>query len=288
MIELLAVITIIMLLVGMASYGYTSYANAVAVETGASTVEAQLRSARQAAIASGKARRLVLDLANERLWVEGKRYEQFDFSQPVGNQGAQTLYNHVRMTDPVQLGKNVDIVDVSGWTVRDIDEDAKYYYVEFNRQGRMVQAYRNGESGDLDEQIAIHVARRRARVVLPDEINMSLFESDEMKREALGIVQEMRGRVLSPELADSPLWDADAGTSRLDDDDMKGRYTDQQLQDRQSPTYVPDAAAIRVGAAQLARKQVHTIIMLEVTGLSRTFPYGLEFPWSDQELAEAS
>lgn len=315
LIELMIVVSITAAFIGLAAVGYVQYSKRVVVETAASGVEAVLRGARQAAVATRTARRVVIDLEKEQLFVQ-RKYSEIDpfdkvISLVAGDPSSRSTVNAQTIGQVTKFPPEADIIDVSGCATADIPDPLKYYYIEFDTQGRNARGYRRVPgripSDDLDEGMHIHVGRRTGRVVLPDMIDYNRFQQ-EQRRDVMKAVQRTQGRLIVPEVArrpqdylpsgtfsaQPPLWQRQFGesartswgTSELNGPEMVGVLSLNQLREKNRAGYNYPVDILRVEVAQHARAQVHTIVVLPLTGRVHAFPYGIGFPWSDRELIE--
>lgn len=178
MIEILMVIGIIGILVGLGTAGYMTQMASSRVESGIQILNANLRQARQSAIAMRRARRVVIDAgrldgfsnnkmtgprtARVAVWVEGKHCEEYPFetgawcSDPTGKTS-----NAYPVGDTAYFPDGIMVADVDG-RVPGLDGNSQTFCIEFNARGTVAKVYFQGEeSRTTYNAIApvIHLAR---------------------------------------------------------------------------------------------------------------------------------
>lgn len=305
--ELMVVIAIMGLMVTAATFGYVQYAKRVTVDSAASAVASVLMGARQAAASTRTARRVGLDLANERVFVERRLRElaQFDASVVVAGPGGteiETVNALVIGESRTDLPDGADIIDVNGWGPRHIEAPEKIYYIEFDNQGRNVKGYRKGHAPAdpnqiVGEGLSIHVGRRFGKVVLPSDLPADSVDSTQKRRDVFLGLSTAAGHFLVPEVAadpgsfkrglgsaGAPLWERSETSQTSELEELVGVFAADQLPRLNDSDFPVDIVMVRL--EQEARAQVHTVVVLAITGRVHAFPYGLGFPWSNVEMIE--
>ena len=181
LIEMMMVIGIIGILVGAGAAAYVSEIKRSRIDAGVRILNANLRQARQSAIAMRQTRRVAIDAGtlegfsdNEltgirtrraSVWIEGKRLEEYPFSGKAwGIDRTGTPPDNAYPlpgVDPTYFPDSVAIADVDG-QYPGIDGNSEIFYIEFNPRGAIGNVYFDGEEESTNyNQIApiVHVTR---------------------------------------------------------------------------------------------------------------------------------
>lgn len=181
MIEILVVIGIIGILVGFGAVNYVSQLSESRVSTGVQILNANLKQARQSAIAMRQSRRVVIDtgrlsgldgetassLSGIRInpiqvWMEGKSCEEYPFDskafcQPKG----KNQENAYALNEPETFPDGIMITDVDG-IVPGMGTAPQIFYIEFNARGSIEKVYFDGKEAETNYnqiQPVIHLAK---------------------------------------------------------------------------------------------------------------------------------
>lgn len=168
MVEIIIVIAIVGILSGIGAVGFIQQIDRSRVNSASSIINAHLLQARQSAIATRETRRVAIyvgqledmdELSGPRvdrgsIWIEAKRCEKFDFSEPAYCADASgSLSNTVELTDSVALPDGVTIASVGDVMIG--PNGNLTLYIEYNPRGQATQVYFAGDESVAADNLAI-------------------------------------------------------------------------------------------------------------------------------------
>lgn len=179
MIEILIVVAIIGILAGIGAVSFQSQLKASRIGSATSIINANLTQARQMAIAMRQSRRVAIDIgeldgfsnnnlsgyrtAVPSIWIEGKRCDQFSFSENAHCLGPrdQTTPNAFIIGDPSNLPDGITIASLGRQILG--PNTPSILYIEFNSRGQATKAYFEGRENSENlatlQELALHIVQ---------------------------------------------------------------------------------------------------------------------------------
>lgn len=247
LIELLAVVTIIILLASGASYVFLQQRETTRLNTSCTSLASAMRTARQGAVTKGRNHRLVIEVADidgrqsVRYWVERPRAGTNRANAAFEGLPVAAWSNAEEVTDKSSLDRFVTVRSVlfsrdrGGEPALPPGGTAQYWFVEYNNRGSVPPRYLMRQTPgqpaagleDADEILVLHLTRTN-----------QLFDYNKDGR------------------ADSP-------------------YSVQSIAGA-------DFGLDTIGVNE--RKKTGTVVLLTSTGRTRVFDYGRYAPWNSREI----
>lgn len=299
--ELLAVLVIIFLLSGVATFAFMGVSEAYRIRAAVQSVDSIMRRSRQSAITTRSDRRVVIEMYQDpasdptlsaeniptRMWTERKKIQFLTWGRLPYDEDPDRVE---LISDISRLPEFMCISDVTGLDAARLlasvapGSSRVLLYFEFSSIGS-VRVYFNSVDGrdrPLPEALP---------VLLPGAGSSAIYLHLVRKDERLEAVGEVDGSevVFYYPSSGGRVFYLDSRTRILDLGLITAVGGGVELKDLtgNGPAF-SDYDAERLRVERTMRRQVGTVHVIPQTGRTRAYDYGIGYPWSKQEIQEGS
>lgn len=178
MIEILIVVAVIGILASVGTVAFVNQIQSTRVGSATSIINASLLQARQMAIAMRQSRRVAIDIGTltgfgdgeisgqrtqrGRVWIEGKRCERFDFSEPAYCQEQDgSVENAYTLNEEQALPEGVAVASLGDLVLG--PNTPQILYIEYNARGQATKIYFDGQENGTNlantEESVLHLTQ---------------------------------------------------------------------------------------------------------------------------------